>query len=182
MIFGYVRPLYDDPKAEKQIQRLQDKCDVMIEEEHGLPKKRIQLEEMLIRLEPGDSIIVEKMAVLADTFHQLMDLLKLCEKDKVTIHFLQEEIRSDTLLYIHLKDMIAHILQFQSDLVKNSTSIGMKKAKKQGKRIGRPKKPDENIKKAISMYHDGYTLYEIKDETGISKSTLYRYLEDLEKK
>lgn len=27
------------------------------------------------------------------------------------------------------------------------------------------------------MYHEGYKLHDIKIETGISKSTLYRYLE-----
>ncbi|MFJ8516854.1 helix-turn-helix domain-containing protein [Lysinibacillus xylanilyticus] len=31
------------------------------------------------------------------------------------------------------------------------------------------------IQKAVSMYHSGnYTLLDIKNETGISKSTLYR--------
>ncbi|MDK0291585.1 helix-turn-helix domain-containing protein [Salmonella enterica] len=57
---------------------------------------------------------------------------------------------------------------------------GMDQASKQGKSIGRPKKTDDNIKKAISMYHKGFKLMEIKNETGISKSTLYRYLESAE--
>ncbi|MBU3099627.1 helix-turn-helix domain-containing protein [Clostridium sp. DSM 17811] len=44
---------------------------------------------------------------------------------------------------------------------------------------GRPRKPDDNVKRAIVMYQSKkYTLVKIKDETGISKSTLYRYLEN----
>jgi len=66
-------------------------------------------------------------------------------------------------------------------MVKQSTTLGMAKAK--GKSIGRPKKSEENIKKAIEMYQSGNnTLLDIKNETGISKSTLYRYLESIEVK
>ena len=44
---------------------------------------------------------------------------------------------------------------------------------------GRPKKPDANVQKAILMYESKkYTLAEIKEATGISKSTLYRNLEN----
>nr|WP_258048466.1 MULTISPECIES: helix-turn-helix domain-containing protein [unclassified Planococcus (in: firmicutes)] len=44
---------------------------------------------------------------------------------------------------------------------------------------GRPRKPDANVKKAIEMYKNkSHSLAEIKEQTGISKSTLYRYLEN----
>ena len=180
MIYGYVRPLYNDAKSEKQLGILDKRCDVIYREEHGSPKKRIQLEALLMELKSGDSIIVEKMVVLADTFHNFMELLKVCEKDNVNIHFLNEEIQSDELLNIYLQDIMVHVIQLQSDLIKQSTTIGMDQARKSGKSIGRPKKSDENVKKAISMYNDGFNLIDIKNQTGISKSTLYRYLESLD--
>lgn len=180
MIYGYTRPLYNDAKSEKQLIILKKKCDLIYREEHGSPKKRTQLEALLMELQPGDSIIVEKMVVLADSFHNLIELLKVCEKDNVEIHFLNEGIPSDELLNIYLQEVIVHVLQFQSDLIKQSTTIGMDQARKSGKSIGRPKKSDKNIKKAISMYNDGCKLIDIKNKTGISKSTLYRYLESPE--
>ena len=180
MIYGYVRPLYNDAKSEKQLSILDDKCDVIYREEHGSPKKRLKLEALLMELQSGDSIIIEKMIVLADTFHNLIELLKVCERDNVKVHFLNEGIQSDELLNIYLQNFMIHVLQFQSDLIKQSTTIGMDQARKRGKSIGRPKKSDENIKKAISMYNDGFKLIDIKNQTGISKSTLYRYLESFE--
>ncbi|TFH63775.1 hypothetical protein E4J71_00305 [Peribacillus frigoritolerans] len=52
-------------------------------------------------------------------------------------------------------------------------------AKQKGNIAGRPRKYDENVQKAIDMYQsEKYTLSDIKNETGISKSTLYRYLEN----
>lgn len=180
MIVGYVRPLYYDKKLENQLHILNDTCDKVYQETHGSPKKRTQLERLLMELQPGDSLVVERMSVLADTSRELMELLKVCEKDRVKIYFLNEKLDSESVLNISLQEMMAHILQFQTDILKQSTMIGMDQASKQGKSIGRPKKSDENINRAIAMYNQGYKLVEIKEETGISKSTLYRYLEAFE--
>lgn len=179
MIYGYVRPLYNDEQCEKQLKLLKD-CKEIFRESHGSQKKRAELEQMLMVLQKGDIIKVERMFVLADTTRHLMELLKICEKDGVTIRFLNEGINSNEVLNFSLQEMMEHMLNFQSDIVKQSTSIGLAHAKEQGKVIGRPKKSDENIKRAIAMYHSGdYTLLDIKNETGISKSTLYRYLESV---
>lgn len=180
MIYGYMRPLYNDNNCENQYKALHTICEKIYREEHGSPKKRVQLEALLMELEPGDMIVVERMFAIADTSRHLMELLKVCEKDKVIMYFLNEDIKSNEPLNFYFEGMLEHMLQFQSDMVKQSTLLGLEKAKQQGKRIGRPKKSDDNIKKAISMYHEGYKLVEIKNETGISKSTLYRYLESAE--
>ncbi|TQR13345.1 recombinase family protein [Psychrobacillus soli] len=181
MIYGYIRPLYDDESCENQLNVMPLHCDTIYRELHGSPKKRIQLEEMLMALQDGDTIVVDRMFVLADTTRHLMDTLKLCEKDGVTIHFLKENIYSNKVLSFSMQDILMHMIQFQSDIVKQSTAIGLAQAKEQGKSLGRPKKSDDNIKKALSMYHSGnFTLLDIKNETGISKSTLYRYLEHTE--
>ncbi|WP_176330406.1 recombinase family protein [Oceanobacillus rekensis] len=181
MINGYTRPLYNDKNLENQLKNLANNCDKIYQEKHGTPKKRTQLESLLMDVQPGDTIMVERLIVLADTSRHLIDLLKVCEKDNVKIHFLNEGINSDELLNITLLNTMEHIIQFQSDMIKQSTTNGMEEAKNQGKTIGRPKKSDDNIKKAMSMYHNGFKLLDIKNETGISKSTLYRYLESTEK-
>ncbi len=44
--------------------------------------------------------------------------------------------------------------------------------------MGRPKRNDENIRKAIEMYTlNKFTLDEIKSATNISRATLYRHLD-----
>ncbi|RUL49575.1 recombinase family protein [Lysinibacillus antri] len=181
MIYGYVRPLYNDEHCEKQLSKLKPYCDQIFKETHGAPKKRIELESLLMQLQKGDVIVVQRMFALADTTSHLHELLKLCEKDEVTIQFQQEQVETNGALPFSLTEMVSAFLSFQSDIVKQSTTLGIAQAKEQGKTIGRPKKSDDNIKKAIAMYHSGkYTLHDIKNETGISKSTLYRYLEALE--
>ncbi|RXZ79516.1 recombinase family protein [Paenibacillaceae bacterium] len=181
MIYGYVRPLYDDEKCENQLHQLKNKCGEIYIENHGSPKKREQLEALLMGLNNGDIIMAERLFALADTTRHLVELLKIAEKDGVTIYFLREGVQSHELLSHSLQHMMTLILQFQTDIVKQSTLLGLAQAREQGKSIGRPKKSDHNIKNAIAMYHSGhFTLHEIKQETGISKSTLYRYLESID--
>lgn len=52
-------------------------------------------------------------------------------------------------------------------------------AKKNGVFTGRPRKPKDAIQRAIDMYNSNiFSLTQIKEETGISKSSLYRYLKE----
>ena len=183
MIYGYMRPLYNDKQCLDQLNSLKPVCDKIFQEEHGAPKKRTELESLLMQLKAGDVILVQRMFALADTTSHLFELLKLCERDQVTIQFLNEGIVTNDQLPFHFTELVKEFLNFQSDIIKQSTILGIADAKAQGKSIGRPKKSDENVKKAISMYYSGdYTLLDIKNETGISKSTLYRYLEAVEEK
>ena len=79
---------------------------------------------------------------------------------------------------IHSKTFVKHLVEFQSDVISEKTKKGLNEAKQKGVVTGRPRKPDENVQRAIEMYQSkNYTLTQIKEETGISKSTLYRYLE-----
>ncbi|WP_450925545.1 helix-turn-helix domain-containing protein, partial [Streptomyces sp. NPDC002159] len=52
-----------------------------------------------------------------------------------------------------------------------------RKRKAKGTLTGRPRKPSYMVERAINMYHsNNFTISEITKETGISKSSLYRYL------
>ncbi|MEQ6853168.1 recombinase family protein [Lysinibacillus capsici] len=181
MIYGYQRPLFNDEDMQIQTAALKN-CDHLFTENHGRAKRRLVLEELLMTIEKDDTIQVLRFFSIADTTRHLEDLLKICKRDQVTIHFMEENITSTQILEMPLEQVLQFFLTFQSDIVKQSTTLGMAEAKAKGKSIGRPKKSDENIKKAIEMYQSGNTLLDIKNETGISKSTLYRYLESIEVK
>ncbi|ACA40157.1 recombinase family protein [Lysinibacillus sphaericus] len=180
MIYGYQRPLYNDEDMQIQTAALKN-CDHLFTENHGRAKKRLVLEELLMTIEKDDTIQVLRFFSIADTTRHLEDLLKICKRDQVTIHFMEENITSKQILEMQLGQVLQFFLTFQRDIIKQSTTLGMAEAKAKGKSIGRPKKSDENVKKAIEMYQSGNsTLLDIKNETGISKSTLYRYLESIE--
>lgn len=180
MIYGYQRPLYNDKNMQMQMNALKN-CDRIFSEAHGRAKKRSVLEDLLMEMKGGDTIQVLRFFSIADTTKHLEEILNICKRDEVTLYFIEENISSTDLLNKPLQEVLSHFISFQSDMIKQSTTLGMAEAKAKGKSLGRPKKSDENVKKAVKMYQTGNSsLLDIKNETGISKSTLYRYLEALD--
>lgn len=181
MLIGYMRPSHQDPACRNQLDKLMKYEDIkLIREEHASAKKRAQLEHMLHHLEEGDKIIVANLFILADSTRHLADILQIIEEKKALIYSVKEELHTGGSHRYSFFEIVKHLMDFQSDLISERTKTGLLEAKEKGIPTGRPKKPDENVQRAISMYESKtYSLAEIKNETGISKSTLYRYLDRL---
>ncbi len=68
--------------------------------------------------------------------------------------------------------------EFEHDLIVQRTREGLKSARARGRVGGRPKKSEKKIKQALKLYDSKqYSLREIKEMSGVSTTTLYRYLE-----
>lgn len=180
MIIGYMRPNFEDEKCEKQLELLKKhSCEKFFVETHASAKRRTELQTMLAKLSPGDIIVFERLFTLGDSTKQLKEVIDEIEKKAAFIHSIRENINTSEKVDYLFSDIVQHLANFQSDMISESTKQGLFEAKQKGTSAGRPRKPDENVKRAITMYESKkYTLEEIKKETGISKSTLYRYLEN----
>jgi len=174
-----MRPYDEDQDCHIQSKTLTKlNCDEIIREEHSSAKKRTQLKNMIKNVKSGDKIIVHKLFVLADSTRHLVELLEILETKGAYFQSLTEGIDTSNKNGYPFHDIVKHLAEFQSDVISEKTKKGLDKAKQKGVTAGRPRKPDENVKRAIHMYQSKkYSLAEIKKETGISKSTLYRYLE-----
>lgn len=180
MKYGYVRPIISDRQCKNQLINFQ--VDQLYKETHGLSKRRKELEKVLMRLQKGDALYVQNIIVLADSLQQLLDVLRLAERDKITIHFIDEALTNLTIQKDSFLESTTFFVDLQSALLSHSSTFSLQDAKEQGKSIGRPRKQDANLQRAFTMYDSKeYTLYDIKEATGISKSTLYRYLDDRSK-
>lgn len=179
MLIGYMRPYQDDLNCKIQLGNLTKmNCETIIKEDHSSAKKRIQLKNMISNLSQGDKIVVTKLFTLADSTRHLVELLEIIDSKGAFIFSLSEGIDTSNRAVYYFSDIVKHLVDFQSDVISEKTKKGLYEAKQKGIISGRPRKPDENVKRAIVMYQSkNYSLTEIKDETGISKSTLYRYLE-----
>ncbi|MBT2569063.1 recombinase family protein [Planococcus sp. ISL-110] len=180
MIIGYARPTEKDVNCKNQISLLEQYgCTDFYIEEHPSPQKRVQLIKMMSILGENDLIIVEKLHSFADSTRHLVELLNELNRRKAFLLSLKEGIDTRKPMDHSFLEIVQSIVELQSDTISQKTKIGMNEAKQKGIVSGRPRKPDENIKKAIEMYNSKqFNLAEIKEKTGISKSTLYRYLEN----
>ena len=179
MRIAYMRPTEEDPDcAKQQILLKEHGCEKIIAEEHASPKKREQLEKLLNQLKNEDKIIVERLYTLADSTRHLVDLLEKLDGKGAFLISLKEEIDTSKGSAYSFQKIVHCLAEFQRDAISEKTKAGLSEAKQKGAVSGRPRKPDENVQKAIAMYNSkNFTLAEIKEQTGISKSTLYRYLE-----
>ncbi|KRE39667.1 recombinase family protein [Paenibacillus sp. Soil522] len=182
MFIGYVRPNQDDLCCEIQMEIMKDqKCDRFFTEEHSSPKKRVILKWMINELQPGDTIVVAKLFSFADSTRQLAELLNQLNEKQAYLYSISEGVNTNpsTASSYSFQDSVNHLLKFQSDVISENTKKGLYEAKQKGMKSGRPRKADENVKRAIIMYQSQkFSLAQIKEETGISKTTLYRYLEN----
>lgn len=179
MLIGYMRPYQDDLNCEDQLENLKkSNCTTIISEEHSSAKKRIQLKNMISILNKDDTIVITKLFALGDSTFHLVELLETIGKKGAYLKSLTEEIDTSSETGYDFTDIVKHLVQFQSDVISERTIQGLHEAKQKGITTGRPRKSDKNVNRAIIMYQSRkYSLNEIKAETGISKSTLYRYLE-----
>jgi len=175
-----MRPYEDDLNCENQLNMLKENfCETIISEEHSSAKKRTQLNNMLNNLNQGDKVVVAKLFALADSTRHLVELLETIQSKGAYLQSLAENIDTSNKSGYSFYDIVKLLVEFQGDVISEKTKKGLLEAKQKGITAGRPRKPDENVQRAIIMYQSKeYSLTQIKEETGISKSTLYRYLEN----
>lgn len=177
MKYGYIRPIVKDQQCTHQLNKLF--IDIIFKETHGLAKKRTELENLLMTVQKDDELFIQNIEVLADSMQQLLDILRLAQREQITIHFVDEQLTNQTIQKASLLQSATFFANLQSTFLSHSSTFTLQAAKQQGKSIGRPRKLDKNLQQAFAMYDSkNYTLYDIKEETGISKSTLYRYLDE----
>lgn len=176
MKYGYKRPLINDEDSKFQLDDVPN-LETYIEH-HPYMKKRQELDDLVMKLAKGDQLYVQNFVVLADSLTHFQDLLRVFERDQVSVTFIEEKIKNTDILSMKLIEVLELMTDLQTKIKRHQSSFGAREAQKQGKIIGRPKKSDDNLNRAFYMYDSKeYTLQQIKDETGISKSTLYRYLD-----
>lgn len=179
MIIGYLREANINIDYRKQLAQLQQKncTEIVVETGHSNQQDE-QLDRLVHRLEEGDELVVVKLAVLADSIRSLAELLEKIHQKGAFIQSIDEKIDTSETTKYDLLDVVSGLANFHRDKISEKTRKGLHEAKSRGANTGRPRKPNANVKRALSLYSSKkYSLQEIKEQTGISKSTLYRYLE-----
>ena len=69
--------------------------------------------------------------------------------------------------------------QLERDLISQRTKEGLKSAKVRGRNGGRPSKRNNKADTVGLLYREGYKIVDIVKQTGLSRATIYRVLNDL---
>lgn len=141
--------------------------------------ERPELDDMIKNLRNGDTIIICELTRLSRSTKDLFQLIDQIEKKGANVKSLKEKWLDTTTPQGKLMFTIfAGISQFERDLISQRTKEGLSSARARGRKGGRPKKNKDIIDTALNLYNSKeYSLKKIHEMTGVSKTSLYRYLE-----
>lgn len=186
MIYGYARvstagQAKDGNSLEAQTRALMDAGATYVVKEAytGTKVKRPKLDELLGKLKEGDTLIVCKLDRIARSTMQGIELVESLLKKGVIVHILNMGIMDQTPSGKLIRTIFFAFAEFQRDLIVSTTAEGKAIARqKEGYREGRPKKFNRAQMAHAAELLETHTYREVTEMTGISKSTLIRYMKD----
>jgi len=177
---GYARVSTQDQNLDRQMDALKNEgCDKIFDEKMtGTKRHRPELEKMLEVIRKGDVIIVTDLTRLSRSTKDLIQLMEHLAEQEVDFKSLKENwIDTTTSIGKFIFTVMAGLSQFERDLTSDRTKEGLAAARARGRVGGRRSKPKEEIQLACELYKTKkHSLSQITKMTGVSKTSLYRYL------
>ena len=178
MVYGYARVSTADQNLDRQLDALRkygiDKlyCEKM----SGTKKNRPELDKMLAELSDGDTVVIESLSRLGRSVKNLSELMEYFNTKNIRLVSMKETIDTTSPTGRLLYTILASLAAFERDILVERTSEGLKAARARGRCGGRPKTDAKAMQKALALYDTKqYSLKEIQELTGVSKSALYRF-------
>lgn len=180
MKLGYARCSTLDQNLDWQIDALtKEGCDRIFQEKFtGTRKERPELLRMMDMLREGDTVIICELTRLSRSVKDLFDLVEQVEKAGANIKSLKEPWLDTTTPQGRLLFTIfSGVSQFERELIRERTMEGLASARARGRMGGRPGKDKKIVEQALTLYDSkAYSVDEISKTTGISRATLYKYV------
>jgi DNA invertase Pin-like site-specific DNA recombinase len=179
---GYARVSSYGQSLEVQLDNLSKAGCSKVFKEKCSGKTVQQRKELLACLEyvrEGDVLYVCKLDRLARNVRDLLNLSGKLEEQGVGLHVLDQNLDTTTSSGRLLFNMLGVIAEFENDLRKERQLEGIKKAQDKGIKFGAKKKlSTEQVEMLRSTAEaGGKPLTEIAKDFGISRASLYRYLD-----
>jgi DNA invertase Pin-like site-specific DNA recombinase len=155
-------------------------CDKICQDQLSSVKaERPGLQEALHYLRSGDTLVVWRLDRLGRSLKDLIETVTMLKERGVGFQSLQESIDTTTSAGRHVFHIFGALAKFERNLMEERTQAGLQAARSRGRKGGRPKSLDEKKTDLLYQLYDErkHSIQEICDIMGISKSTLYTYLD-----
>ncbi|MFH1460489.1 MAG: recombinase family protein [Candidatus Omnitrophota bacterium] len=151
-----------------------NKCRMFLETASGFITKRPVLHDLIERIRLGqiEKVVIKRLSRLARSLKQLIGLLELFDKYKVELITLRENIDTGSAngkLFFHILGAMA---QFERDLIVERTKDGIKRAKLNGKKLGRPKGKKDIKKRSPLPYLQYHALKRAEKKGSLELSSI----------
>lgn len=178
---GYVRVSTSEQKIDSQLDALRPyNCEKIFSEHISATKKeRPEFNKLLAYIRSGDTLVISKLDRLDRSLRDLIDIVNDLNKRNINFICIQEHIDTTTPMGEFIFHLFGALAQHEHRRIKERTIAGLAAARVRGKRGGRPSKMSEDkIKKAQKMWDSNVvTITDICETLGVSKVTLYKYID-----
>lgn len=177
---GYARVSTRDQHLELQLDSLRKEgCEkIFTDTLSGATTKRPGFEEALRYLRSGDKLVVWKLDRMGRSLQHLIETVKMLQDRGIALQAVQEKIdtsSSNGRLFFHIFGALA---EFERDVIRDRTRAGLEAARARGRVGGRKNKlSSEQVKAARDLLKAEHSVTEVAKMLQVSRSTLYRYLE-----
>lgn len=182
ILLGYIRVSTRDQNIERQKDILMNygvlEDNIFYDKITGTSKERPGLKKLFSFMREGDTVVVSSLTRLSRSTKDLISLVEELDKKGVNLNSISESWMDTTtphgkLLFV----LFSGLAQFERDIIAERTKQGLASARARGRLGGRPKTDKENIDRALMLYDmQNVAVRDICKMTGISKATLYNYL------
>ena len=150
----------------------------------GAKSRRPGLDKAIEFARSGDTIVVWRLDRLGRNMEDLITLVNELNNRGVSFHSLEENITMDKSsstgqLLFHL---FAAFAEFERNLILERSSAGRIAARARGRYGGRPEKLNkQDLTLLKTLYDNGTPIKTIAEQWKVSRTTIYRYLNKLER-
>lgn len=192
MKIGYARVSTVDQNEARQMEALREEGvdRIYIDKKSGKDFNRPEYQKMIASLRKGDVLVIHSIDRLGRNYEEIIDewrkITKEIEADIIVqdmplLNTTQNKDLTGTLIADIVLQLLSYVAQRERENIRQRQKEGIAIAKAQGKYKGRAKKEinKELFKNAKIRWQNGeITKVQFADIMGISRSTLYKLLED----
>ena len=182
MLIGYARVSTEDQRLDLQRHALDEAgCERIFEDTAGgAAAERPALREALAQLRAGDTLVVWRLDRLGRSLKDLIAHAECLRTQSVGLRSLKEAIDTDSSAGQLVFHIFGALAEFERALIRERTRAGLAAARARGRVGGRRKRLDADRRRhAVELYRSRQrTVKEICALVGISRSTLYAYVEE----
>lgn len=189
MLVGYARVSTEGQSLDRQIDILVDygvdKRNIYQEKVSGIKSNREQLEKMIDELLEGDIVIISDLSRISRSTKDLFKIIDKIKAKGASIKSIKDswlDTSEDNPYNSFLLTVMSGLSQLERELISQRTKEGLRSAKARGRNGGRPSKRNDKAETIGLLYREGYKISEIVKQTGLSRATIYRVLNDLKLK
>lgn len=179
MVYGYARVSTRQQDLSRQLDLLDRyECNkIYTEKISGIRANRPELNKLKKRVKENDKIIIESFSRLGRSTKDLIDLVYFFEKKGVKVISIKENFDTQTPQGKLMMTVFQAFSQFERDIIVERTKEGLESARARGNIGGRPRIDPALIQHALHLYQkEGKAVVDICAQTGLKRSTFYRYL------